>query len=90
MNAEHPSLTNPSKSRPKILCAGIAVEDILMRVEHFPAPGTKVSASDYVTVGGGCAANAEAGGASSDRDLCRASHPAATSASGRFLSMYSA
>lgn len=29
-----------------------------MRVEHFPAPGTKVSASDYVTVGGGCAANA--------------------------------
>lgn len=51
-------MTNPSKSRPKILCAGIAVEDILMRVEHFPAPGTKVSASDYVTVGGGCAANA--------------------------------
>ena len=38
--------------------AGIAVEDILMRVEHFPAPGTKVSASNYVTVGGGCAANA--------------------------------
>lgn len=51
-------MTNPSKPQPRILCAGIAVEDILMRVEHFPAPGTKVSASDYVTVGGGCAANA--------------------------------
>ncbi|MGD9768162.1 MAG: PfkB family carbohydrate kinase [Pseudolabrys sp.] len=51
-------MTDLSKNQPTILCAGIAVEDILMRVEHFPAPGTKVSASDYVTVGGGCAANA--------------------------------
>jgi len=50
-------LASPLK-QPRILCAGIAVEDILMRVESFPAPGTKVSASDYVTVGGGCAANA--------------------------------
>ena len=43
---------------PKILCAGIAVQDIVMRVETFPAPGTKVSASEFVVTGGGCAANA--------------------------------
>jgi sugar/nucleoside kinase (ribokinase family) len=43
---------------PKILCAGIAVEDIVMRVERFPAPGTKVHASEFITTGGGCAANA--------------------------------
>jgi sulfofructose kinase len=43
---------------PKILCAGIAVQDIVMRVERFPAPGAKVAASDFVITGGGCAANA--------------------------------
>jgi sugar/nucleoside kinase (ribokinase family) len=43
---------------PKILCAGIAVQDIVMRVERFPAPGAKVSASEFITTGGGCAANA--------------------------------
>jgi len=43
---------------PAILCGGIAVQDILMRVTAFPAPGTKVSASDFVITGGGCAANA--------------------------------
>jgi len=41
-----------------ILCAGIAVQDIVMRVEHFPQPGQKVPASDFVITGGGCAANA--------------------------------
>lgn len=41
-----------------ILCAGIAVQDIMMRVDEFPAPGTKVSASDFIVTGGGCAANA--------------------------------
>jgi sugar/nucleoside kinase (ribokinase family) len=41
-----------------ILCAGIAVQDIVMRVEHFPAPGAKIYASDYLITGGGCAANA--------------------------------
>jgi sugar/nucleoside kinase (ribokinase family) len=40
------------------LCAGIAVQDIVMRVENFPAPGAKVSASDFIITGGGCAANA--------------------------------
>jgi sugar/nucleoside kinase (ribokinase family) len=34
------------------------VEDIVMRVERFPAPGTKVHATDFITTGGGCAANA--------------------------------
>jgi len=29
-----------------------------MRVENFPAPGSKVAASDFVITGGGCAANA--------------------------------
>jgi sugar/nucleoside kinase (ribokinase family) len=46
------------QNAPKILCAGIAVQDIVMRVENFPAPGTKVAASDFVITGGGCAANA--------------------------------
>jgi sugar/nucleoside kinase (ribokinase family) len=44
--------------RPKVLCAGIAVQDIVMRVQNFPAPGTKVSASEFIITGGGCAANA--------------------------------
>jgi sulfofructose kinase len=43
---------------PKILCAGIAVHDIVMRVQEFPAPGAKVHASDFIITGGGCAANA--------------------------------
>ena len=29
-----------------------------MRVQNFPAPGTKVSASEFIITGGGCAANA--------------------------------
>jgi len=51
-------LTERVFARPKILCAGIAVQDIVMRVENFPAPGTKVPASDFIITGGGCAANA--------------------------------
>jgi len=43
---------------PRILCAGIAVQDIVMRVAEFPAPGTKVAASEFIVTGGGCAANA--------------------------------
>jgi sulfofructose kinase len=46
------------KKGPAILCSGIAVQDIVMRVKAFPAPGTKVSASDFIVTGGGCAANA--------------------------------
>ena len=47
-----------TRSRPRILCAGIVVLDEVFRVEAFPLPDTKTEASDYVTVGGGCAANA--------------------------------
>jgi sugar/nucleoside kinase (ribokinase family) len=48
----------PGRKAPKILCAGIAVQDIVMRVENFPAPGSKVAASEFIITGGGCAANA--------------------------------
>ena len=51
-------MTERTRKGPKILCAGIAVQDIVMRVENFPAPGTKVSASEFIITGGGCAANA--------------------------------
>jgi sugar/nucleoside kinase (ribokinase family) len=43
---------------PIVLCAGIAVEDFLFKVDSFPTPGTKVRASDLVVTTGGCAANA--------------------------------
>ncbi len=46
------------KRGPKILCAGIAGQDIVMRVERFPTPGVKVPASEFVITGGGCAVNA--------------------------------
>ncbi len=49
---------DPSKHTPVVLCAGIAVEDFLFKVERFPAPGTKMRASDLVATTGGCAANA--------------------------------
>lgn len=42
----------------RVLSAGIAVLDEVFRVARFPAPGTKVEASDFLTVVGGCAANA--------------------------------
>ena len=52
----------PSPDAPKrpsvVLCAGIAVEDFLFKVDRFPAPGTKMRASDLVATTGGCAANA--------------------------------
>ncbi|MGE5147695.1 MAG: carbohydrate kinase family protein, partial [Candidatus Eiseniibacteriota bacterium] len=41
-----------------ILCAGGAVQDIVMRVAAFPKPGTKVQASDVVTTTGGQSGNA--------------------------------
>ncbi len=52
-------MTSDASTRaPVVLCAGIAVEDFLFKVEHFPAPGTKMRASDLVATTGGCAANA--------------------------------
>jgi sulfofructose kinase len=44
--------------RPRILCTGIAVLDEIFRVEEFPPPDGKAQASEFVAVGGGCAANA--------------------------------
>ena len=41
-----------------ILCAGGAVQDIVMRVETFPQAGTKAQASDVVTTTGGQSGNA--------------------------------
>src|ERR1700719_256674 len=41
-----------------ILCAGIAVLDEVFRVQEFPIPDTKVEAAEFITIGGGCAANA--------------------------------
>jgi sulfofructose kinase len=43
---------------PVVLCAGIAVEDFLFRVDRFPQPGGKVHSDALVATAGGCAANA--------------------------------
>jgi sugar/nucleoside kinase (ribokinase family) len=45
-------------SRPRILCTGIAVLDEVFRVDEFPPPDGKAMATEFVAVGGGCAANA--------------------------------
>jgi sulfofructose kinase len=44
--------------RPVVLCAGIAVEDFIFKVERFPLPGEKAQASALIATAGGCAANA--------------------------------
>jgi sulfofructose kinase len=44
--------------KPKILCAGGAVQDIVMRVEQFPKPGAKVQASEFLIISGGQSGNA--------------------------------
>jgi sulfofructose kinase len=51
-------LTELKKPPPRILCAGGAVQDIIMRVEAFPAPGSKVQASEFLITSGGQAGNA--------------------------------
>ncbi len=43
---------------PRILCSGIVVLDEVFRVPQVPAVDTKIDATDFLTVGGGCAANA--------------------------------
>ena len=48
----------PSSSAPAILCAGIAVQDIVFRVKEFPPPGGKTMTHEFATVCGGCAVNA--------------------------------
>jgi sugar/nucleoside kinase (ribokinase family) len=42
---------------PRVLCAGITVEDHVYQLARFPAPGTKTRAREFALVGGGCAAN---------------------------------
>jgi sulfofructose kinase len=53
-------VTVSSSSAPQkhVLCTGIAVLDMLFRVERFPKPEVKTQASDFRTVAGGNAANA--------------------------------
>jgi sugar/nucleoside kinase (ribokinase family) len=47
-----------SSAAPRILCTGIAVLDEIFRVDEFPPADGKAQASEFVAVGGGCAANA--------------------------------
>ena len=47
-----------TEAAPKILCAGGAVQDIIMRVDKFPAAGSKVQASEFLITSGGQAGNA--------------------------------
>ena len=48
----------PSSDPPALLCAGIAVQDIVFRVRQFPAPGGKCMTDEFRVVSGGCAVNA--------------------------------
>jgi sugar/nucleoside kinase (ribokinase family) len=48
----------PSSSAPVVLCAGIAVQDIVFRVAQFPPPGGKCMTHEFMVVLGGCAVNA--------------------------------
>src|SRR5690606_3283532 len=41
-----------------ILCAGIAVQDIVFRLAEFPPPGGKCTTHEFAVVPGGCAVNA--------------------------------
>jgi sulfofructose kinase len=50
--------TGRGRRKPIVLCAGIAVEDFLFKVERFPEPGAKVPAEVLTVTAGGCAANA--------------------------------
>jgi sugar/nucleoside kinase (ribokinase family) len=68
-----------------VLCAGIAVEDFLFKVERFPEPGAKVSAEALAITAGGCAVNAAIAVARLG-GIARFAGPVGTDdASGRFL-----
>jgi sugar/nucleoside kinase (ribokinase family) len=47
-----------SSDAPAILCAGIAVQDIVFRVDQFPPPGGKCMTHEFKVILGGCAVNA--------------------------------
>ena len=54
-----PSSSAPQvPSPPQVLCAGIAVQDIVFRVAQFPVPGGKCMTDEFIIVSGGCAVNA--------------------------------
>jgi len=68
-----------------VLCAGIAVEDFIFKVERFPQPGEKAQASALIATAGGCAANAAMAVARLG-GVARFAGPVGTDeASGRFL-----
>lgn len=48
----------PSSSAPTVLCAGIAVQDLVFGVSQFPPPGGKRMTDRLRIVSGGCAVNA--------------------------------
>src|SRR6188508_1628727 len=50
--------SSAQSSAPAILCAGIAVQDIVFRVDQFPSPGGKCMTHEFMVVLGGCAVNA--------------------------------
>ena len=50
--------SSSAPSKPTVLCVGIAVQDILFKVDAFPPPGGKVMTHDFMVVSGGCAVNA--------------------------------
>jgi sulfofructose kinase len=45
-------------AQPLVLCAGMAVVDLMFRVDRFPSPSTKAMAREFFLTGGGNAANA--------------------------------
>jgi sulfofructose kinase len=51
-------VSSSSALQKHVLCTGIAVLDMLFRVERFPRPDVKTQASDFRAVAGGNAANA--------------------------------
>ena len=53
-----PSSADERKRTPVVLCAGIAVEDFIFKVDRFPRPGEKLYAQALAAITGGCAANA--------------------------------
>jgi len=52
------SSTPKAATRASVLCTGIGVQDIVLRMQQFPPPGGKVMADDFIIVSGGCAVNA--------------------------------
>ena len=51
-------MPSSSAGKPTVLCAGIAVQDLLFKVDTFPPPGGKTMTHDFLNVCGGCAVNA--------------------------------